>query len=120
MDVVSFFGFWAFTTLGTGGGGQPPTPQAGAEAGIIMGSGAATAPANVSAHTTPADATATRMKPRIANFLTIPLILLSKHSLYLSNSKVMVCARNAYYFLTLTGIGGGGAIGTPQTGFILM
>jgi hypothetical protein len=119
MDVVSFFGFWALTTLGTIGGGQPPTPQAGAEAGIIMGSGAATAPANVSAHTTPADVTATRMKPRIANFLTIPLILLSKHSLYLSNSKFMDCALNAY-FLTLAGIGGGGAIGTPQTGFILM
>ncbi len=79
-----FLGLRAFT-LGGGGGHAAPT-QAGAAAGITIGCGAGIEPVNVSAHTMPAAATTTRMKPRMPSFLTIPYILLSTNSLYLSNS----------------------------------
>jgi len=113
MEVVSFLG--AHLTFGGGGGAQVGPTQAGAEAGITIGVGAGIAPIFVPAHTMPAAATTTRMNPRIPSFLTIPSSSFRQNSLYLRNSTSF--SQLAFYFLTLQGIGGGGAIGTgPQNG----
>jgi len=73
IAVTSFFGF-IFTLAGiiTLAGGQLGPTHAGAAAGITVGVGAGIAPEKVPAHTMPAEATTTRMNPRIPSFLTIP------------------------------------------------